>query len=253
MILDDFRLDGKVAVVTGASRGLGQAIAVGLAEAGASVAGVARSEQTATAGAVEKVGRRFLAVGADLADRESRETVIEETLAEFGRIDILVNAAGITHREPAVEFPLREWDRILEVNLTAVFELCQLAARRMLTQGSGGKIVNVASLGSFQGGMYIPAYIAAKSGLAGLTRALSNEWGKLGINVNAIAPGYFRTDMTAPLAADPVRAPEILSRIPVGRWGEPREIAGAAVFLASGASTYCHGTILVVDGGWLAK
>ncbi len=253
MILDDFRLDEKVAVVTGSSRGLGQAIAVALAEAGADVVGAARTDQSETQQAIEKLGRQFLPVKVDLANREDHELIIEETLAQFGRIDILINNAGITHRSKAVEFPMDRWDAIIEVNLTAVFHLSQLAARQMMKSDTDGKIIIIASMASFQGGLHIPAYVASKGGVAALTRALAVEWGQHHINVNAIAPGYFRTDMTAPLQIDPERGPELSSRIPAGRWGEPEDLAGAAVFLASPASDYCHGTILVVDGGWLSR
>ena len=253
MIIDDFRLDGKTAVVTGASRGLGQAIAVGLAEAGANVAGIARSAQDETRKMIEDVGRKYLAVKADMARRPDHEMIIDETIARFGRLDVLVNNAGITHRSPAVDYPLERWDAIIEVNLTAAFHLSQLAARQMMKADTGGKIIMIASMASFQGGLYVPAYVAAKSGVAGLTRALAVEWSKHRINVNAIAPGYFRTEMTAPLQEDPERGPDISSRIPAGRWGEPADIAGAAVFLASKASDYCHGAVLPVDGGWMTK
>ena len=253
MILDDFRLDSKIAVVTGASRGLGQAVAVGLAQAGADVVGVARTDQSDTRRLVEEAGRRYLPVKADLAKRSDHDLVIAETLAEFGRIDILVNNAGIIHRSKATDFPLDRWDAVIEINLTAVFHLSQLAARQMMKTESGGKIIIIASLASFQGGLHIPAYVASKSGVAGLTRALAVEWAAHHINVNAIAPGYFRTDLTTFLRLDPERGPELTSRIPAGRWGEPDDLAGAAVFLASKASDYCHGSILTVDGGWMTR
>jgi len=253
MILDAFKLDSRVAVVTGTSRGIGQAVAVALAQAGADVVGVARTDQDETRRLVEDLGRQFVPVKADLANRNDHELIIAETLAEFGRIDILVNNAGITHRSKAVDFPIDRWDAILEVNLTAVFHLSQLAARHMIKTDSPGKIIIIASMASFQGGLYIPAYVASKAGVAGLTRSLSVEWARHHINVNAIAPGYFRTDMTAPLQMDPERAPDIASRIPAGRWGEPADLAGSVVFLASKASDYCHGTTLVVDGGWMAR
>jgi len=253
MILDDFQLDDRVAVVTGSSRGLGQAIAVALAEAGADVVGAARTDQTETQQLVQKTGRQFLPVKVDLTNRAHHELIIAETLAEFGHVDVLVNNAGITHRSKSVDFPMDRWDAVLEINLTSVFHLSQLAARQMMKRDAGGKIIILASMASFQGGLHIPAYVASKGGVAALTRALAVEWGHHHINVNAIAPGYFRTDMTASLQIDPVRGPELSGRIPAGRWGEPTDLAGAAVFLASPASDYCHGTILVVDGGWLAR
>ena len=253
MILDDFRLDNQVAVITGSSRGLGQAIAVALAEAGADIVGAARTDQTETQQLVERTGRQFLPVKADLAKRAHHELIIAEALAELGHIDILVNNAGLTHRSSAIDFPMDRWDAILELTLTSGFHLSQLAARQMMKSETGGKIILIASMASFQGGLHIPAYVASKGGVAALTRALAVEWGRRHINVNAIAPGYFRTDMTAALQVDPVRGPELSGRIPAGRWGEPADLAGAALFLASKASDYCHGTILIVDGGWLAR
>jgi 2-dehydro-3-deoxy-D-gluconate 5-dehydrogenase len=253
MILDTFRLDGKVALVTGASRGLGAAIAVALAEAGADVAchGNTRNP-TETCARIAQIGRRSLAVLGDLQERATPAQLIKATLAEFGQLDILINNAGMIRRAPAAEHPEADWDAVLTVHLTSVFRLCQLAGQHMLTRG-GGKIVNIASLLSFQGGITVPGYAAAKGGVAQLTKALANEWAARGINVNAIAPGYMRTDNTAALQRDVTRNRQIIERIPAGRWGEPNEVAGAAVFLCSAASNYVHGHVLVVDGGWLGR
>jgi len=248
-----FTLDGKVALVTGASTGLGQAIAAGLARAGADIAGVGRSHFSDTEAAVTGCGRRFHAIRADLAGRPDLPGIVRDAVAALGRVDILVNNAGIIRRADALEFTERDWDDVMDVNLRAVFFLSQAAARQMLAQGGGGKIINIASMLSFQGGIRIASYTASKSGIAGLTRLLANEWAARGINVNAIAPGYFVTDNTAALRADAARNRDILARIPAGRWGQPPELAGAAVFLASGASDYVHGAIVPVDGGWLAR
>jgi 2-deoxy-D-gluconate 3-dehydrogenase len=253
-ILDAFRLDQKVALVTGAGRGLGQAMAVGLAEAGADVAGLDVISLDETQAQVEALGRRFLAVDCNLRDSAVQE--LDETARrvarEMGRLDILVNNAGIIRRAPALEFSEVYWDDVLQINLKALFFLSQAAARLMVEQG-GGKIINVASMLSFQGGILVPSYTAAKSGVAGITRALANELADKGVNVNAIAPGYMATDNTAPLRADPVRSEAILSRIPVGRWGGPEDLKGVVVFLASAASDYVHGAIVPVDGGWLTR
>ncbi len=254
MVLDRFRLDGRVALVTGASAGLGAAVAVALAEAGADVAchGNSRSPD-ATRERVERNGRRSLSVTGDLSERETPREIVGRVLAEFGRLDILVNNAGTIRRAPAAELAEEDWSAVIEVNLSAVFRLSQLAGRHMLGRGAGGKIVNVASLLSFQGGITVPAYAAAKGGVAQLTKALANEWARHRINVNAIAPGYMRTDNTAALRSDETRSRQILERIPAGRWGEPEDLAGAAVFLASDASDYLHGHVLAVDGGWLGR
>lgn len=254
MILDRFRLDGRVALVTGASGGLGAAIAVALAEAGADVAchGNSRSPDATRAG-VERAGRRSLSLVGDLADRATPPRLVGRTLEEFGRLDILVNNAGTIRRAPAVEYGEEDWDAVIGVNLSSVFRLSQLAGRHMLEGGRGGKIVNVASLLSFQGGITVPAYAASKGGVAQLTKALANEWASRGVNVNAVAPGYMRTDNTAALRADETRSRQILERIPAARWGEPEDLAGAAVFLASAASDYVNGHVLVVDGGWLGR
>ena len=253
MILEAFRLDGRAALVTGASAGLGAAVAAALAEAGADVAchGNSRSPD-ATCEAVRGAGRRALPVVGDLSDKETPRRLFEQTLGEFGRLDILVNNAGIIRRSPSVEFSEEDWAAVIEVNLNAVFRLSQLAGRHMVERGSG-KIVNVASLLSFQGGVTVPAYAASKGGVAQLTKALANEWASKGVNVNAIAPGYMRTDNTAALQKDETRNRQILERIPAGRWGEPKDLAGAAVFLASPASDYINGHVLVVDGGWMGR
>ena len=254
MILDSFRLDGRVALVTGGNRGLGQACAVALAEAGADVALLGRTEPSETAAQVKAHGRRVAEVPCDLAlaNQAQLAAVVDTITAQLGRLDILVNNAGIILRAPAAEVTAGDWDAVLTVNLDAVFHLSQAAGRVMLAQG-GGRIVNVASMLSFQGGLCVPAYAAAKHAVLGLTRALANEWAAHSVNVNAIAPGYMATDNTAPLRADPVRAVSILDRIPAGRWGAPEDLAGALVFLASDAARYVHGAVLPVDGGWLGR
>jgi len=253
MILDGFKLDGRVALVTGASAGLGAAIAVALAEAGADVAchGNSRAPD-ATCDAVARLGRRTAGVKGDLANRNVSGGLVEETVRQLGAIDILVNNAGTIRRSPAVEYSETDWDVVIEVNLSSVFRLSQLAGRQMIERGRG-KIVNIASVLSFQGGIAVPAYAASKGGLAQLTQALANEWAAKGVNVNAIAPGYMRTDNTLALQRDEARNRQILERIPAARWGEPPDIAGAAVFLSSSASDYVHGHVLVVDGGWLGR
>jgi len=248
-----FSLAGRTALVTGASRGLGQAIALALAEAGADVAvhGNTRSPE-ATCASVRALGRRALAVTGDMADPQAPDRLVAEAIAGLGGLDILVNNAGTIRRAPAAETADADFLHVIEVNLNAAFRACRAAGRHMLGQGRG-KIVNVASLLSFQGGITVPAYAAAKGGLAQLTKALANEWAGRGIGVNAIAPGYMRTDNTTALRQDPVRSRQILERIPAGRWGEPSDVAGAAVFLASAAADYVHGHVLVVDGGWLGR
>jgi len=254
-ILNAFRLDGKVALVTGASRGLGQAMAAALAEAGADIAGLDRTPDCQeTCRMVEEQGRRFFTVVCDLHDTpvEGLKEMVAGIAAQTGRIDILVNNAGIIRRAPALEFSEADWDDVIQINLKALFFLSQAVGNVMVRQG-GGKIINVASMLSFQGGILVPSYAAAKSGVAGLTRSLANEWAKHNINVNAIAPGYMATDNTAPLRADAARSKAILERIPAGRWGVPDDLKGAVVFLASAASDYVQGAILPVDGGWLAR
>ena len=253
MILEAFRLNNKVALVTGAASGLGQAIAIALAEAGADVSchGNTRSPD-ATREAIIKLGRRGFAVSGDLSDRATPKRLIEATIAQFGRLDILVNNAGTIRRAPAVDYAEEDWDAVIQVNLTSVFSLSKIAGRHMIEQG-GGKILNIASLLSFQGGITVPAYAASKGGVAQLTKALANEWAAKGVNVNAIAPGYMRTDNTAALQKDETRNRQILERIPAARWGEPADLAGAALFLCSSASDYIHGHLLVVDGGWMGR
>jgi 2-deoxy-D-gluconate 3-dehydrogenase len=254
MILDLFRLDGKTALVTGAGQGLGQGMAIALAEAGADIASLDRTGCEGTCEAVRALGRRYHESVADLCEASVADlnVVVARIVEEFGQIDILINNAGIIRRTPAIEFSEADWDDVLQINLKAAFFLAQAAARSMISR-RGGKIINVASMLSFQGGINIPSYTAAKSGLAGITRALANEWAKHNINVNAIAPGYMATDNTAALRADPLRSKSILERIPAGRWGLPDDLKGAVVFLASSASDYIHGAILPVDGGWLTR
>jgi 2-deoxy-D-gluconate 3-dehydrogenase len=247
-----FSLDGTVALVTGASRGLGEGIALGLADAGADVIVHASTPPEGTAREIERRGRRAAALGADLSDRAAMDRLAHDAIAAFGRVDVLVNNAGTIKRQPAAEHSDEWWDTVIEVNLTSLFRLSRAIGATMLARGSG-KIVNVASLLSFQGGITVPGYAAAKGGVAQLTKALANEWAGRGVNVNAIAPGYMATDNTAALRADPLRSRQILERIPAGRWGTPADLAGAAVFLASAASDYVNGHVLVVDGGWLGR
>jgi 2-deoxy-D-gluconate 3-dehydrogenase len=253
MIPDAFKLDGKVALVTGASAGLGAAIAVALAEAGADIAAHGNTRTAdATCELVERAGRRAFPLLGNLANKTVPNDLVSQTLEHFGQLDILINNAGTIRRSPAVDYTEEDWDIVIEVNLSSVFRLSQLAGRHMLERGSG-KIVNIASLLSFQGGVTVPAYSASKGGVMQLTKALANEWAKHGINVNAIAPGYMRTDNTAALQADETRNRQILERIPAGRWGEPHDLTGPALFLSSAASDYLHGHVLVVDGGWMGR
>ena len=253
MILDMFRLDGQVALVTGGDKGLGQGMAIALAQASADVAFVSRSgHNAATLGAIEATGRRGLALTADLSKPEQAVAMVEQTVHGLGRIDILVNNAGIVRRAAAEATELADLQAVLDVNLVAVWALAQAAGQQMLAQGRG-KIINVASLLSFQGGIRVPTYTVSKHAVAGLTKALANEWASRGVNVNAIAPGYMATDNTQALRDDPVRSRQLLERIPAGRWGTPDDLAGAVVFLASRASDYVNGHILVVDGGWMAR
>lgn len=248
-----FSLQGKVALVTGGNTGLGQAMALALADAGADIASVARRASVETVDAVLARGRRAVSIEADLTSIEPIERVLEQATAALGPVDILVNNAGVIRRADAVDFTEADWDDVMNVNLKAVFFLSQAVVKRMIADRRGGKIINTASMLSFQGGIRVPSYTASKSGLAGLTRLMANEWAKHGINANAIAPGYFATDNTLVLQADPVRSKEILGRIPAGRWGDPSDLGGAAVFLASPASDYVQGVTLPVDGGWLAR
>lgn len=247
-----FDLTGRTAIVTGANTGIGQAIAVALAQAGAAVLGVGRSSMAETEAEIARNGGQFAAFSADLSTIEPVEAIVEAAVSAFGSVDILVNNAGIIRRADAIDFTEADWDAVMDVNLKTAFFLSQAAAKRMIPNG-GGKIINIASMLSFQGGIRIPSYTASKSGLAGLTRLLACEWAGKGINVNAIAPGYFVTNNTTALREDPKRSGDILARIPAGRWGNPEELGGAAVFLASDAAAYVHGTILPVDGGWLAR
>jgi 2-deoxy-D-gluconate 3-dehydrogenase len=247
-----FDLTGRVALVTGGNTGLGQGIAVALAEAGADIAVAGISPATETAERVRALGRRCIDIQANLISVEPVQRMLEETLAAYGRFDILVNNAGLIRRADAVDFTEQDWDDVMNVNIKSAFFLCQAAGRHFIANG-GGKIINIASMLSFQGGIRVPSYTASKSGIAGITRLLANEWGGKGVNINAIAPGYMATDNTAQLRADAERNKAILDRIPAGRWGTPSDLAGAAVFLASRASDYVNGAILPVDGGWLAR
>ena len=252
-ILDKFSLKGKTALVTGSSRGLGAAIAVALAQAGANVAVHGSGAVPETTGhKVEAAGAKALALVGDVGSPEVCASLVEDTVKHFGAIDILVNNAGTIRRAPAVEYSEEDWLTVINVNLTSVFRLTQHAGRHMLPQGSG-KVINIASVLTFQGGILVPAYAAAKGGVGQLTKAFANEWASKGVNVNAIAPGYMDTDNTEALRKNAERSRQILDRIPAGRWGQPDDLAGAVVFLASGASDYMHGHVLVVDGGWLNR
>ena len=253
MILDKFKLSDKVAIVTGAARGLGQAIAIGLAEAGANVALVDVLDTADSRGKIENIGRQAVEIKADLSNINCIEPIIKATLAKFYRIDILFNNAGIIRRAPISEFSEKDWDDVININQKTLFFLTQAVAKEMIKQGQGGKIINTASMLSFQGGILVPSYTASKSAVMGLTRLMANELAQHQINVNAIAPGYMATDNTAPLRADKVRNQAILDRIPAGRWGEPDDLKGIAVFLASEASAYLNGYTIAVDGGWLAR
>jgi 2-dehydro-3-deoxy-D-gluconate 5-dehydrogenase len=247
-----FDLSGKVAVVTGANTGIGQGIAVALAAAGAEIACVGRSPCDETVSKVEALGQRAIFIAADLSTIEPVDRIVGEAVEKLGAIDILVNNAGIIRRADAIDFSEADWDAVVDTNLKSVFFLCQAAGKHMIARGSG-KIINIASMLSFQGGVRVPSYTASKSGVAGLTKLLANEWAAKGLNVNAIAPGYIATNNTAALQADEARNKSIMDRIPAGRWGDPADMGGAAVFLASSASDYVNGHILAVDGGWLAR
>jgi 2-deoxy-D-gluconate 3-dehydrogenase len=255
MILDAFKLDGRVALVTGAAQGLGEAMVLGLAEAGADLVLLDRRALEGGLHRIAALGRRAYGIQRDLKGitSEDAQAVVAECVAQMSRLDILVNNAGIIRRAPALAFSAEDWQEVLDINLSSAFYLSQAAARHFVDSGRGGKIINTASMLSFQGGIQTISYTAAKSGLAGLTRALANEWASLGINVNAIAPGYMATEVTAALQTDPERNRAILARIPAGRWGAPADLQGAVVFLASDVSNYVHGAILPVDGGWLAR
>jgi 2-deoxy-D-gluconate 3-dehydrogenase len=254
MSLSSFQLNDKTALVTGSHRGLGSAIALALAEAGADVACHGRgSDPGIICAQIQALGRRCAYFSADISEADACSTLILNTVAEFGSLDILVNNAGIIRRSPAADYSSEDWDQVISIDLTAVFRLSQLAARQMFKQGTPGKILNIASVLSFQGGILVPAYAAAKGGVVQLTRAFANEWAAKGINVNAIAPGYMATDNTTALRNDATRSRQILERIPAGRWGDPADLAGAAVFLCSRASDYVHGHVLAVDGGWLSR
>ena len=253
MSLNPFDLSGRVALVTGANTGLGQGVAAALAAAGADIVAVGRTPPVETQSAVEALGRDFHAISADLSSMEPIGKIVAQSVERFGGIDILVNNAGIIRRNDALDFTEDDWDAVMNVNLKTTFFLTQAVGRRMLEQGRGGKVINIASLLSFQGGIRVASYTASKSGIGGVTKLLANEWAAKGINVNAIAPGYFVTNNTEALRSDEDRSRDILARIPAGRWGSPEDLGGAAVFLASRASDYVHGTVLAVDGGWLGR
>jgi 2-deoxy-D-gluconate 3-dehydrogenase len=253
MILDQFSLKGKVAIVTGARTGLGQGMALALAEAGADIVGVGTKPMPETHDKVEKLGRKFLGIQADLMSVEPIPEIIAKTVKTFGKLDVLVNNAGIIRRIDAIDFSVKDWDDVLAVDLKTVFFFSQAAAKQYLKQGTGGKIINIASMLSFQGGIRVPSYTASKSGVMGITRAMANEWAQFKININAIAPGYMVTDNTAPIRDDQERNKAILDRIPAGEWGTPADVQGPVVFLASAASDYVNGYTIAVDGGWLAR
>jgi len=249
---NSFSLEGKVALVTGANTGLGQGIAVALAEAGADIAVAGFVPPTETEAIIKKIGRKFVNIDANLMTIEPVGRIVAEVVAALGRVDILVNNAGMIRRQDSLEFSEKDWDDVMNVNIKSAFFLSQAAGRQFVKQG-GGKIINIASMLSFQGGIRVPSYTASKSAIAGITRLLANEWASKNINVNAIAPGYMATDNTQQLREDPERSKAILDRIPANRWGKPSDLAGAAVFLASSASDYVNGAIIPVDGGWLAR
>lgn len=248
-----FNLTEKIAIVTGASRGIGQSMAVGLAEAGAKVVCVATKEMVKTQELIEKIGGQCHFVPADLSNYKEADRIVKETVAKYEKVDILVNNAGIIRRQPCLEFSIENWDEVMNINLRSAFFLSQAVAKQFVKQQTGGKIINTASLLSFQGGILVPSYTASKSALAGITKTMCNEWAPYNINVNAIAPGYIETDVTTALRKDKNRNKTIIERIPAGRWGKPDDLKGAAVFLASSASNYINGHILVVDGGWMAR
>jgi len=253
MTLPSFNLTGKVALVTGCNTGLGQAMAIALAEAGADVVGINRSAPTEAEKAIKAVGRKFFDLRADVGQTDKLAGLVKQAVDLTGRIDILVNNAGIIRRNDSIDFTEKDWDDVMDVNLKSVFFLSQAAAKQFIAQGQGGKIINIASMLSFQGGIRVPSYTSSKSGVLGLTKIMANEWAKHGINVNAIAPGYMDTNNTEAIRADAQRNAEILGRIPAGRWGLPEDMAGPIVFLASQASNYLQGHTMAVDGGWLAR
>lgn len=248
-----FDLHGKTAIITGANTGLGQGMCVALAEAGANIVGVGRSDMSATKKLVEDAGAAFLPVKADLLSLEPIDSILEQALARFGEIRILINNAGIIRREDAIDYTVEDWDDVMNTNLRTLFFLSQAAAKQFIKQGKGGKIIHIASMLSYQGGIRVPAYTASKSAVMGVTRAMATEWAKHNINVNAIAPGYMVTNNTEMIRNDPKRCDEILARIPAGRWGTPGDLGGCAVFLSSSASDYVHGITIPVDGGWLVR
>ena len=252
-MLEMFSLEGKNAIVTGASRGLGQEMTVALAKAGANIIGVSSSSSEETKKKVEEVGKRFIEIQADLTKIDKIDEIIKTAKKEYGSINILVNNAGMIKRQDAIEYSVKNWDDTINLNLRTLFFLSQGVAKEFVAQGKGGKIINVASMLSFQGGIRVPAYTASKSAVMGLTKALANEWSKFGINVNAIAPGYMATDNTKQIRDDEKREKEILDRIPMGRWGTPKDLSGTVIFLASSASDYVTGYTVAVDGGWLAR
>jgi len=254
MILESFKLDGKVAIVTGGAVGLGRGMALGLAEAGADIVAVGHTvEDSGVVAEIEALGRKAIYIQADLMSTKPIQGIVDKAVETFGHVDILVNNAGIIRREDSVNFSEQDWDDVMNINVKTVFFFSQAVANQFLKQGTGGKIINIASMLSFQGGIRVPSYTASKSGVKGITMLMANEWAKHGININAIAPGYMATDNTAMLRADAARNAEILGRIPADRWGDPEDLAGAAVFLASKASDYINGYTLAVDGGWLAR
>ncbi|WP_104046940.1 2-dehydro-3-deoxy-D-gluconate 5-dehydrogenase KduD [Vibrio jasicida] len=249
----EFKLTDKVAIVTGCDTGLGQGMALGLAQAGCDIVGVNIVEPTETIEKIQATGRRFIDIRANLMKTDDISSIVDRAVTEFGRVDILVNNAGIIRRNDALEFSEQDWDDVMDINVKSVFFLSQAVAKQFIAQGTGGKIINVASMLSFQGGIRVPSYTASKSGVMGVTRLMANEWAAHNINVNAIAPGYMATNNTAALRADADRNQAILERIPAQRWGLPEDLAGPVIFLASPASDYVNGYTLAVDGGWLAR
>ncbi len=253
MILDSFDLKGKVAIVTGCDTGLGQGMALGLASAGCDIVGVNIVEPTETIEKMAETGQKFIDVRANLMKLDDIPSIVDRAITELGRIDILVNNAGIIRRNDAVDFSEQDWDDVMNINIKSVFFMSQAVAKQFIAQGEGGKIINIASMLSYQGGIRVPSYTASKSAVMGVTRLMANEWAKEGVNVNAIAPGYMATNNTTALRADESRNREILDRIPANRWGTPEDVAGPCVFLASSASNYINGYTIAVDGGWLAR